>query len=411
MKKYLLVSLMFLGSLVSINNVSAGEIIIPEDAKIIISSPNDGEILSGTNELNADISSLIKLDEANLKLNYKFWYSNVLISRTDPLAKLNYIGDAKCNDSICSLNWDTNSISNGSYNIIATASVDDSSESEGVDSNNIKVLFSSDSVSVTIKNEVAVTYTLKYTAGNNGTIEGNINQIVDQDEEGTAVTAIANSGFHFENWSDEVTTASRTDDGTENIDVTANFAVNKVTLTYVAGENGTISGNLSQEIYQNADSEEVTAIANAGYVFENWSDGVETPSRIDKEVSESKTITANFKAKRTSRSSGSTGSYVPKPVVVSPVVTTPIVGQVLGAEKFIFTKFLKTGSVDNEVLELQKFLNANNFVLALTGPGSVGNETTKFGSLTRQAVIKFQISRGLVGDGQVGAKTRAELNK
>jgi|GEM_PF-5836117 len=128
-------------------------------------------------------------------------------------------------------------------------------------------------------------------------------------------------------------------------------------------------------------------------------------------TSEEVTISNIDKTQATSRRHSSSGSYIPRQVVVAPVVVIPVVGQVLGAEKFIFTKLLKNGSIDNEVLELQKFLNANNFVIALTGPGSVGNETTKFGSLTRQAVIKFQISRGLVGDGQVGAKTRAELNK
>lgn len=81
-------------------------------------------------------------------------------------------------------------------------------------------------------------------------------------------------------------------------------------------------------------------------------------------------------------------------------------GQVLGASKFIFTLFLKKGppyAHINEVIELQKFLNAGGF-----GPLVVDG---KFGPLTKAAVIKFQLANGLKGDGIVGPLTRAVLNK
>lgn len=57
---------------------------------------------------------------------------------------------------------------------------------------------------------------------------------------------------------------------------------------------------------------------------------------------------------------------------------------------FVFTKDLKIGAKNNDVKELQKYLNANGFVLAQTGPGSTGNETDFFGSLTRKVLIEFQ---------------------
>ena len=56
-----------------------------------------------------------------------------------------------------------------------------------------------------------------------------------------------------------------------------------------------------------------------------------------------------------------------------------------------------------EVMELQKFLNAEGF-----GPLVVDG---KFGPLTKAAVIKFQLANGLVGDGVVGPLTIAALNK
>jgi hypothetical protein len=78
--------------------------------------------------------------------------------------------------------------------------------------------------------------------------------------------------------------------------------------------------------------------------------------------------------------------------------------QVLGAEKFVFTKNMKRGSTGDEVTELQKFLNAAGY-----GPLSVDG---KFGKLTRDAVKAFQVANPpLKVDGRVGPLTRAVLNK
>ncbi|MGG1556527.1 InlB B-repeat-containing protein, partial [Paenibacillus ferrarius] len=55
------------------------------------------------------------------------------------------------------------------------------------------------------------TYTLTYTAGANGTITGASPQTVGYSLSGTAVTAEPNTGYHFVNWSDGSTDATRTD--------------------------------------------------------------------------------------------------------------------------------------------------------------------------------------------------------
>jgi hypothetical protein len=56
----------------------------------------------------------------------------------------------------------------------------------------------------------------------------------------------------------------------------------------------------------------------------------------------------------------------------------------------IFTKNLFLDIIDEEVRDLQRFLNDNGFTIAQSGPGSPGNETNIYGPLTQQAVIKFQ---------------------
>lgn len=85
-----------------------------------------------------------------------------------------------------------------------------------------------------------------------------------------------------------------------------------------------------------------------------------------------------------------------------------------------FNRDLKVGDTGEDVRQLQKFLNSKPVtVVANSGPGSPGNETTYFGTLTKWAVATFQeqykseilIPNGLSsGTGFVGPATRAKLN-
>lgn len=78
---------------------------------------------------------------------------------------------------------------------------------------------------------------------------------------------------------------------------------------------------------------------------------------------------------------------------------------------------LRFGQTHAEVLLLQKILNSAGFAVAHSGPGSSGSETTFFGSLTREAVQKFQCAQGIAcsgdesstGYGLVGPNTRMAL--
>ena len=72
-------------------------------------------------------------------------------------------------------------------------------------------------------------------------------------------------------------------------------------------------------------------------------------------------------------------------------------------------KLLKLNTIHPTVKTLQQILNCKGYPLATTGPGSSGNETTKFGALTKKALIKFQKENSLTPDGIVGSKTRATL--
>lgn len=106
-----------------------------------------------------------------------------------------------------------------------------------------------------------------------------------------------------------------------------------------------------------------------------------------------------------------------KPVIVPtiPVITTtniPSQNTVNVGPKNYFTKDLQTGMVDNDVLQLQKFLNSHGYLVAQTGPGSPGNETTKFGAGTRGALIRYQQANNISpAIGYFGPLTRAKVNQ
>jgi len=148
------------------------------------------------------------------------------------------------------------------------------------------------------------TYTLIYSAGANGSINGVTTQSVVSGGNGTLVTAVPNTGYHFVSWSDGKTTAARTDFGVSaNISVTATFAPNGIqpptntttfTLSYAANANGTISGSATQVVSPGANGSAVTAVPKTGYHFVSWSDGLTTSTRVDTNVLADHAYVANF---------------------------------------------------------------------------------------------------------------------
>jgi peptidoglycan hydrolase-like protein with peptidoglycan-binding domain/cellobiose-specific phosphotransferase system component IIA len=62
-----------------------------------------------------------------------------------------------------------------------------------------------------------------------------------------------------------------------------------------------------------------------------------------------------------------------------------------------FSRTLSVGDTGEEVRCLQVFLNGAGFVIAQTGAGSVGSETTQFGSMTEAAVLKWQEAKLVPG--------------
>ncbi len=124
-------------------------------------------------------------------------------------------------------------------------------------------------------------------------------------------------------------TASRTDTNVvANLNVTANFTINTFTLNYIAGPGGSISGLTPQTVNYGASGSEVIAVANVGYSFTGWSDGVMTASRTDTNVVANLNVTANFEISvfAVSGTVLTSGGQVPPGATVNGVAVDPVTG-------------------------------------------------------------------------------------
>lgn len=108
------------------------------------------------------------------------------------------------------------------------------------------------------------TYTLTYSAGPGGLLSGAVEQHVEYGGSGSPVTAVPDTGHHFEQWSDGSANNPRTDeDVSANIGVTAMFALDSLTVMATASSNGTITPSTQDVGYGGTATFTVTP--DAGY--------------------------------------------------------------------------------------------------------------------------------------------------
>ncbi len=74
-------------------------------------------------------------------------------------------------------------------------------------------------------------------------------------------------------------------------------------------------------------------------------------------------------------------SLILLPMITSAATTIPLCE---------ITRGLKVGSSGEDVRCLQRYLNWSGNTIAASGPGSPGNETAYLGSLTANAIMKWQ---------------------
>lgn len=90
----------------------------------------------------------------------------------------------------------------------------------------------------------------------------------------------------------------------------------------------------------------------------------------------------------------------------------PVPTAIVGTSTVSFTRDLHLGSQGADVEALQHYLNTHSAPVAANGPGSPGNETDWFGSLTKKALAAFQKHAGIApAAGYFGPLTRAYVDK
>ena len=92
----------------------------------------------------------------------------------------------------------------------------------------------------------------------------------------------------------------------------------------------------------------------------------------------------------------------PAPVPIPELSSGPRLPEISSLDDVI----RKIGDSGEDIRELQKVLNANAFIIAVSGPGSPGRESTYFGSKTAQAFVEFQQKNNLEVTGTYTKETQ-----
>ena len=138
--------------------------------------------------------------------------------------------------------------------------------------------------------------TVRYLATEGGEVRGETTQTGYKGMNTKTVVAIPNEGYYFAYWDDnaEISKERAETNVKKDITVTAVFENITFSVNYHAGSHGRIEGETKQTVIYARDSVKVTAIADEGYEFSGWSDGIETAERQDSFIMQDINVTACF---------------------------------------------------------------------------------------------------------------------
>jgi len=146
-------------------------------------------------------------------------------------------------------------------------------------------------------------FTVTFQAGVGGTLMGSTSQTVNYGTTTSAVTAVPNTGYTFTGWSGSGLTSTTTNplsvsSVAQNLTLTATFTLQQFTVTFQAGDGGSLTGATSQTVAYGTSTSAVTAIPDTGYTFTGWSGSGFTSSAANPitvpGVTQNLTLTATF---------------------------------------------------------------------------------------------------------------------
>src|SRR5664279_5097130 len=150
---------------------------------------------------------------------------------------------------------------------------------------------------------VPQTFTVTFVSGAGGSIVGSTGQTVAYGGSASAVTAVPSVGYTFTNWTGagfSTTNASplTVTNVTQNLMITATFVPQTLTVTFVSGAGGSITGSTSQTVAYGGSAATVSTVPSVGYNFTNWTGAGFTTTNASPltvtNVTQNLTITATF---------------------------------------------------------------------------------------------------------------------
>ncbi len=178
---------------------------------------------------------------------------------------------------------------------------------------------------------------------------GTLTQLVDHASAAVAPTITPDTGYNFAGW--DASFASVTGDMTVN----AQYSLIDYAVAYLAGANGSISGATNQTVSHGNSGTEVTAAADTGYSFVDWSDGITTEARTDNNVTNDISLTANF-AINTYTFTVASAYGTPNPSGVTTSEWSTVVDSVMndativnGTTQYVCTGWTGTGSLSSGI--------------------------------------------------------------
>jgi uncharacterized repeat protein (TIGR02543 family) len=165
---------------------------------------------------------------------------------------------------------------------------------------------------------------------------------------------------------------------------------------YLSGSTVTVLGNTG-------------SLVKTGYTFDHWNTAADdSGTSYDPDdtfsISGNVTLYAIWTANSSVSSGSSSGgisSIIRQNNNTSPAPSTQIpassgVNTLPGSTGGTnFPRNLEVGLSGSDVRDLQRFLNTHGYPVALSGLGSLNNETNLFGALTRTALARFQAANGI----------------
>ena len=162
--------------------------------------------------------------------------------------------------------------------------------------NNFTIQDQADTKHVVDVETTVESFTINFYAGANGSLFGNAVQQIQMGGKASPVVAVPNSSYAFIGWVEDgdINPIKIPSNVTADATYTAQFEFRTHSVTFTAGDNGSILGDSDQTVGHNLDATPVLALPDPGYKLTSWSDGMEDPNREIKNVTDDISLTASF---------------------------------------------------------------------------------------------------------------------